>query len=285
MVCKLGRSDRYLILKKPFDNIEVRQCAMALTERWKISRTDVLTGLLNRRAFRSHLDLEWSRTTRHNLPLACAMLDLDDFKRVNDTLGHLVGDSALAAVAQTLKAHCRASDLVCRYGGDEFCVLLPHTNQEQAARWAEHVRQALAAAPIEAAGRAIDLAVSIGLAERLPDDDGPHRLVGRADRALIGAKNSFRDHAVVFAATAPPAEGGSPQDSIVTCDALAPLVSPKHGDPARHIVQFAQLPPGCAPVVDVAMAPTIDGLTQAIIGAGAGCQASGPAGCPLPGEV
>ena len=64
MVRRLGRNDRFLILKKPFDNIEVRQCAMALTERWSVSRTDVLTGLLNRRAFQGHLKLEWSRAMR-----------------------------------------------------------------------------------------------------------------------------------------------------------------------------------------------------------------------------
>jgi diguanylate cyclase (GGDEF)-like protein len=243
-----------------------------------------LTGLLNRRAFRSHLDLEWSRATRHDLPLACAMLDLDDFKSVNDTLGHLVGDSALAAVAQALKAHCRATDLVCRYGGDEFCVLLPHTNQEQAARWAEHVRQAIAATPIEIADRAIALAVSIGIAQRLAEDDGPHRLVGRADRALICVKNDSRNDALLHSVNAQAAGRAPPQGSTAICDTQAPVVSPKRGVAAGQIVQFAQLPPGCAAVVDVAMAPTIGGLTQAIVGAGADWPVSGPAGCPLTSE-
>jgi diguanylate cyclase (GGDEF)-like protein len=267
MVKRLGRSDRYLILKKPFDNIEVRQCAMALTERWKISRTDVLTGLLNRRAFRSHLDLEWGRATRHGLPLACAMLDLDDFKCVNDTLGHLAGDSALAAAAHALKANCRATDLVCRYGGDEFCVLLPHTGQEQAATWAEHARQAIAATSVTVADRSIAIAASFGVAHRLDGDDGAHRLVERADRALMCAKNTGRNHVVLFShASEPPGSlmRGDPTAAAIV--AAAPAVVSSAGGPGQ-LVQYVQFPSTCAPVEEIAMATNAAGLTDTIIGA------------------
>jgi diguanylate cyclase (GGDEF)-like protein len=265
MVKRLGRSDRYLILKKPFDNIEVRQCAMALTERWKISRTDVLTGLLNRRAFRSHLDLEWGRATRHGLPLACAMLDLDDFKCVNDTLGHLAGDSALAAAAQALQAKCRATDLVCRYGGDEFCVLLPHTGEVQAATWAEHARQAIAATSV--ADRSVALAASFGIAELLAGDDGPHRLVERADRALMCAKNTGRNHVVLFSQASQPRGSlmrGDPTTAAIV--AAAPVLLSPAGA-AGQLVQYVQFPATCAPVEDIVMAQNAAGLTDTIIGA------------------
>jgi PleD family two-component response regulator len=143
MDSQLGRNDRFLILKKPFDNIEVRQCAMVLTERWCVSRTDVLTGLLNRRAFQGSANLEWGRSKRHELPLAFAMLDLDFFKRINDEFGHTAGDIVLKLVARQLQKQCRASDSVCRYGGEEFCVLLPHTDEQGAAKWADLARQAI----------------------------------------------------------------------------------------------------------------------------------------------
>ncbi len=141
LVAQLGRNDRFLILKKPFDNIEVRQCAMVLSERWSVSRTDVLTGLLNRRAFFGHAKLEWSRSQRHDLPLSCAILDLDYFKHINDDFGHSAGDVVLKLVAQQLQKHSRTSESVCRYGGEEFCVVLPHTNEDGAAIWAEHARR------------------------------------------------------------------------------------------------------------------------------------------------
>ncbi|MEX0679300.1 MAG: diguanylate cyclase [Pirellulales bacterium] len=201
MVRELGRNDRYLILKKPFDNIEVRQCAMALSERWSISRTDVLTGLLNRRAFRSYLDLEWGRSTRHQLPLACAMVDLDGFKQVNDTLGHHAGDAALKNVAGWLQTNCRASDFVCRYGGDEICVLLPHTNEREAAAWAENARRTIESMSITVGNRTAAITASIGIAERLADDDCTERLVDRADQALIAAKALGRNHVVGFSTT------------------------------------------------------------------------------------
>lgn len=198
MIGKLGRSDRFLILKKPFDNIEVRQCAMAMTERWCVSRTDVMTGLLNRRAFRSHLDLEWQRSVRHELPLSAAMVDLDLFKRINDTLGHPAGDCVIKGVAQLLKSICRASDSVCRYGGEEFCVLLPHTGESEAAIWAENARRTIDNTPLLIGSQSISVTVSIGVAERLRERDDSDRLMDRADHALLHAKEAGRNRIVGF---------------------------------------------------------------------------------------
>jgi diguanylate cyclase (GGDEF)-like protein len=196
MVRRLGRSDRFLILKKPFDNIEVRQCAMALTERWSVSRTDVLTGLLNRRAFQGRFDVEWSRTLRHELPLSCAILDLDFFKQINDEFGHTAGDVVLKLVALNLQKVCRATDSVCRYGGEEFCVLLPHTDEDGAATWAELARQAILAMPVVIRDRSIQVSASFGVAGRLPSDDRIELLVERADEALMAAKHSGRNRVV-----------------------------------------------------------------------------------------
>lgn len=227
MVRDLGRSDRYLILKKPFDNIEVRQCAMALTERWSVSRADVLTGLLNRRAFSSYLDLEWGRSARHQLSLACGMVDLDYFKRVNDTFGHQAGDFVLKTVANTLHTICRASDLVCRYGGEEICVLLPHTNEQEAAAWADKARRAIESSPIVIGNRSVELTASIGVAERLPTDDSTERLVHRADQALSRAKAMGRNCVVAY----------STMNRVAApSDTLAPRVDPWEGVTLRDVM-------------------------------------------------
>ncbi len=196
MVSQLGRNDRFLILKKPFDNIEVRQCAMVLTERWSVSRTDVLTGLLNRRAFQGYANMEWSRSKRHQLPLAFTMLDLDFFKQINDEFGHTAGDIVLKLVARQLQKQCRASDSVCRFGGEEFCVLLPHTDEQGAASWAELARQAISALPATFNDKSIQVSASFGVAALQPSDERLDLLIDRADQALIAAKWAGRNRVV-----------------------------------------------------------------------------------------
>lgn len=200
MVSQLGRNDRFLILKKPFDNIEVRQCAMVLTERWSVSRTDVLTGLLNRRAFQSRATQEWSRSIRHDLPLSCVILDLDLFKQINDEFGHTAGDVVLKIVARQLQKQCRSSDSVCRYGGEEFCVLLPHTDEPGAATWAELARRAVFTLPATICDRSIRVSASFGVAARLANDDRLERMIDRADQALMAAKRAGRNQVVCSSA-------------------------------------------------------------------------------------
>ena len=198
MIDGLGQSDRFLILKKPFEQIEVRQFAVALTERWNLVRTDTLTGLLNRRAFSEHLYREHARSIRHGTPLSCAMLDLDFFKRVNDELGHSVGDTVLKAVAEQLKQCVRASDHVCRIGGEEFCVLLPHIDDVGACAWAEKTRLLVAALIIEGLSDFLQMTVSIGVAVLSPDVKSPETLVERADTVLRIAKQQGRNRVVCF---------------------------------------------------------------------------------------
>lgn len=253
MVRQLGCNDRYLILRKPFDNIEVRQCAMALTERWKQTRADVLTGLLNRRAFRSYLDLEWRQWERHKQPLSCAMFDLDYFKRVNDSLGHQAGDIVVKQLAQVLLAKCRASDSICRYGGDEICVLLPHTDKHEAAAWAESVRLEIERTPIVLDHHRLAVTTSIGIAERTIDDESPEQLIDRADRMLMLAKAAGRN--IVLADPAShqviPAVGDRWAGICLRDVMCAPVVAFKMTATAGDVAQFlSRSPVESAPVVD-----------------------------------
>jgi len=268
MIGRLGRSDRFLILKKPFDNIEVRQCAMAMTERWCVARTDVLTGLLNRRAFRSHLDLEWSRSLRHELPLACAMVDLDFFKRVNDTFGHGAGDQVIKSVSQSLRAASRASDSVCRYGGEEICLLLPHTSEQEAAIWAEHARTTIENTPIQIGERTLNITASIGVAERLASADDTDRLMDRADRALLCAKDSGRNRVVQFSQIvrpptgpllhAPPKRWPSPRPAPATIDSRARLL-----EGAQAVAECAaQLPAAISATSGDPLVSMLEGVTH-----------------------
>ena len=149
------------------------------------SRTDPLTGLLNRRAMTEFLDREILRCRRYKHPLSLLLVDLDHFKQVNDSKGHPEGDRLLVGLGELLLREVRTVDLVARYGGDEFCVILPETGAEGARvvarRIVEHVR-------------ALGTACSVGLAGLAPEgQDGAEALVAAADKALYKAKAAGRD--------------------------------------------------------------------------------------------
>jgi diguanylate cyclase (GGDEF)-like protein len=158
-----------------------------------LSRTDPLTGLLNRREFFAQCDREWQRCSRTGSPLSCIMLDLDFFKSINDKYGHLAGDTALRRVGQVLEASSRTVDAVCRYGGEEFALLLPETDLADAAIVAERLRKEIADVCVPFDGRSISLTASLGVATRTPRTSGMDELIHRADSALMTAKCSGRN--------------------------------------------------------------------------------------------
>jgi len=170
---------------------------------------DSLTGLLNRRALMQSLARAIERSRHGGQPLALLAMDLDHFKRVNDTRGHSAGDAALCAVARTLSAAVRANDQVARLGGEEFVVLLPGLGEEGAVLGAERLRRAIMALRFSFEGAPIALTASFGVAVfRTEHDAGEtagEQLLRQADLALYAAKRGGRNRTV--AASGVPAEG------------------------------------------------------------------------------
>jgi diguanylate cyclase (GGDEF)-like protein/PAS domain S-box-containing protein len=170
--------------------------------------TDPLTGLANRRAFDERLAAEIARARRHGRPLALVMVDIDEFKRVNDTHGHQAGDRVLRAVADALAATTREGEIVARVGGEEFAWLLPDAAVGDAFRAAERARAGVAATTVEPVGA---VTVSAGVADLLAAG-GAEDLVARADRALYAAKSSGRDRTVADVGEPADRAGGEPVD-------------------------------------------------------------------------
>jgi diguanylate cyclase (GGDEF)-like protein len=162
------------------------------------ARTDLKTGLLNAAAWQEEAAAEITRAVRARVPLAMALLDIDYFKAVNDTHGHLAGDQALRAVAGVVKAQLRGYDIAGRFGGEEFAVVLPHTQADQARRIAERLRTAVAAADVGASetgrcGSRVRVTVSVGVACLADTGAGLQALLAAADAALYDAKAAGRN--------------------------------------------------------------------------------------------
>jgi diguanylate cyclase (GGDEF)-like protein len=154
------------------------------------SLIDPLTGVGNRRRLEQALVTEISRASRTGTRLCAIMADLDHFKRVNDTYGHVAGDRVLTAFGDLLRRHTRAIDIVARFGGEEFVVLLPNTDLQNAIAIADRIRESLAACAIESLPNPVT--ASFGVAEMAPDEPGSG-LLRRADAALYEAKHSGRN--------------------------------------------------------------------------------------------
>ncbi|MFP4452341.1 MAG: GGDEF domain-containing protein [Desulfosalsimonas sp.] len=169
-------------------NRELKKAHRKITE---LSRTDPLTGLANRRYFNERYKEEFSLSQRHEIALSVVMMDLDHFKKVNDTLGHSAGDKVLAAFAEILKTNCRTEDFPARFGGEEFIAFLPHTPCDMAMIFGNRLRETLAGADILDDPQ-WEITVSVGISQ-LKKDDTPDELVRRADQALYEAKKQGRD--------------------------------------------------------------------------------------------
>lgn len=262
---RIGRTDKLLILQKPFNGIEALQLATALCWKWdlankavgqlhelsrlveertaelqranqqltninsalmrtvvnlesaqteilrqngeleRLASRDPLTGCLNRRAFYALFEKAFAESREHGSELCCVMVDIDNFKRVNDRYGHAVGDQAIQAVANCLSAGLRLTDTVGRYGGEEFCLMFPRTTLAEATDLAERLRIRVGA---EAGSRlrmvsGLTLTVSIGVSAIAFGARTPLELIDQADKALYAAKEGGRNCVMALAVLVP----------------------------------------------------------------------------------
>ncbi|MCC6073252.1 GGDEF domain-containing protein [Massilia sp. GCM10020059] len=171
----------------------------------RLATTDGLTGVLNRRAWLLAADIELSNSIRSQRAMSVLMIDLDYFKQINDTRGHEAGDHALQFFAMALKAACRSGDTVCRYGGEEFCVLLVGAEEDSAHAFDQRVRAYLEDAAMRELGYLLDY--SGGMARRAPGETRMADILRRADRALYQAKEGGRARTVDAGAPARARQG------------------------------------------------------------------------------
>ncbi len=156
------------------------------------ARTDSVTGLANRRAFDDEIQRRFAEWQRRRTPFTLMILDADNFKKINDTYGHQTGDEALRQIGQVITDSSRQMDFRCRYGGDEFIVIMPDSGTQEARTAAERIRKAIESITIEAGGQSLHLTCSVGVA-RIGANDDAARLVRRADEALYKSKDAGRN--------------------------------------------------------------------------------------------
>ena len=171
------------------DNAQIRE------QLERQAQTDSLTGLYNHRFFHERLRAELNRSSRAHESLAVVMLDIDDFKKVNDVFGHGTGDQILVALAGVLASSIRTADIVCRIGGEEFAVIMPACTAADSRGFAQRVTQRLATTEFEGAGR---ITVSVGVSQGPEDAMNPRELVAYAETAMMTAKTRGKNAVVLF---------------------------------------------------------------------------------------
>jgi diguanylate cyclase (GGDEF)-like protein len=177
--------------------IEERKKVQAELER--IATLDPLTGLFNRRHFFELTQQELERSRRYNRPISIIMLDIDHFKQVNDRFGHLVGDRVIVEVARRIQKALRRIDLACRYGGEEFAILLPETNLRQAEMVATRLWQLVTKQPTVSGELKLKITVSVGVATyQLEGMITVDTLLDQADQAMYQAKEAGRNRVVIY---------------------------------------------------------------------------------------
>ncbi len=185
-----------LVLEKSAEiafRTELNELRNRIVELEKLSSTDRLTGAWNRTHFDKTTAIESSRSVRYHQPVALILMDIDHFKRVNDTHGHAIGDKVLCELVKVVRNNIRTSDMLFRWGGEEFVILAPSTSYRAAAKLAETLRAKVELHKIEAVGH---ITISLGVAEHVSGESETNWF-GRADEALYTAKNSGRNRAVV----------------------------------------------------------------------------------------
>ena len=175
----------------------IKKINFMYTQTKQLSVTDNLTRLFNRRHFDFEFDREFKRAKRYNNDLSIAIIDIDFFKKINDTYGHSCGDYVLKEVAFLIKDNFRQTDIVCRYGGEEFAVILTETSKETSHIPLERLRKRVESNKFNFKGQTINLTVSIGVTSKT-DTDSCLDMFDIADKALYEAKISGRNRVVKF---------------------------------------------------------------------------------------
>lgn len=173
--------------------LEFSRKAQRLNE---LAGQDPLTGTMNRRAWRDVIESECARARRANAPFSVLMIDIDHFKKVNDKYGHPAGDGVLTTSARVIAAQLRSSDMLCRYGGEEFVALLVDADELTATRIANRIRASVEESMIDWQELTFAVTCSIGVAEFDPETDTPDSVVARADKAMYAAKGLGRNRVV-----------------------------------------------------------------------------------------
>ncbi|WP_116807382.1 GGDEF domain-containing protein [Steroidobacter cummioxidans] len=174
---------------------EAKRLQNQLQDEQRASTVDMLTGIPNRQAYDKRVDEELQRLRRFKQATCLAVWDVDNFKRINDTYGHRAGDRVLRVVADCFASRIRSSDFIARYGGEEFVMLLPGTHLEDASRFSERIRAAIAEIGFHFRGAPVSITVSSGMTALLPDDTAGAAF-DRADKALYRAKQGGRNRCV-----------------------------------------------------------------------------------------
>lgn len=207
-VCRTTLSDISLRKQEEAELIRLKEALgmanqklqIALAREKELSNTDVLTGLCNRRHFFEIAANEFYAAVRYQHPLTIMLFDVDDFKQVNDNLGHAAGDKALKQVALAAASQLRMIDVLARYGGDEFIIILPQTSTVEAFPVAERIRESVAAERIAIDKRIFKISTSIGIAEMRHTLDGEtiESIIQRADKAMYAAKAGGRNRTGIY---------------------------------------------------------------------------------------
>lgn len=200
----LGLSGR--LLGAQLDTLENERCSCRSTRRVldRLAFTDGLTGLHNRRSLDEHLDQELKEADRYGSPLTCLMVDIDNFKRLNDAYGHSFGDTVLSGIGGIIAETVRRADIAGRYGGEEFLVVVPRLAAPAALATAERLRVAIADRRFPLADASVRVTVSIGVADLRslsPGKRDSRSLIEAADRALYQAKGSGRNRCALWDAS------------------------------------------------------------------------------------
>jgi two-component system cell cycle response regulator len=203
LLARLRAGQRVIQLQQEVesDREEIRRFAaeLAMTNRrlQQAALVDPLTEIPNRRYAMDRIQQEWAAADRSRHPLSCMMIDVDHFKRINDTYGHDTGDAVLRRTADALKASARAQDVVCRIGGEEFLVICPNTSLDAAGQCAERLRSAAAAMRVQVGTLSLQTTISVGVATMDTGMIGPEAMIKAADQAVYAAKQAGRNRTCV----------------------------------------------------------------------------------------